>query len=92
MSDSFRKAEQKVLGFLLEQRVHAITINRIEEQTMSYPIKAEAGDYIFIDGSAQRVVFVSGRDEQPEYELEDGRRIGNRDFSYDDVLLESEVY
>ena len=81
-----------MLGFLLEQRVHAITINRIEEQAMSYPIKAEAGDYIFIDGSAQRVVFVSDRDEQPEYELEDGRRIGNRDFSYDDVLLESEVF
>ncbi len=41
-----------MLGFTLEQRVHAITItiNRIEEQTMSYPIKAEAGDYIFIDG------------------------------------------
>lgn len=59
---------------------------------MSYTIKAQAGDYIFIDGSAQRVVFVSDRDEQPEYELEDGRRIGNRDFSYEDVLLESEVF
>ncbi len=58
---------------------------------MSYPIKAEPGDYIRIDGRVQRVVFVHDRDEQPGYELEDGCRLGNRDFSYEDVLLESEV-
>ena len=58
---------------------------------MSYPIKAQVGDYIRIDGRVLRVVFVNDRDEQPEYELENGSCIGNRDFSYDDVLLESEV-
>ncbi len=46
---------------------------------------------IRIDGRVLRVVFVNDRDEQPEYELENGSCIGNRDFSYDDVLLESEV-
>jgi hypothetical protein len=59
---------------------------------MSYPIKAQVGDSIRIDGRVLRVVFVNDRDEQPEYELENGRCIGNRDFSYDDVLLESEVH
>ena len=58
---------------------------------MSYPVKAQVGDYLCIDGRVLRVVFVHDRDEQPEYELEDGRRVGNQDFSYDDVLLESEV-
>ena len=58
---------------------------------MSYPIKAHAGDTLWLDGQAVRVVFVHDRDVQPEYELEDGRCIGNADFSYDDVLLESEV-
>ena len=58
---------------------------------MSYPIKAQAGDYIRIDGRVLRVVSVSNRDEQPEYELENGSCIGNADFSYDDVLLESEA-
>ena len=58
---------------------------------MSYPIKAQPGDYIRIDGRVLRVVLVTNRDEQPEYELENGCRIANRDFSYDDVLLESEV-
>lgn len=59
---------------------------------MSTPIKAHVGDFIFIDGSVQQVMCVQTRDTQPEYELEDGRCLGNRDFSYDDVLLESEVY
>jgi hypothetical protein len=59
---------------------------------MSTPIKAHAGDYIFVDGSVQQVMCVHTRDTQPEYVLEDGRCLGNRDFSYDDVLLESEVY
>ena len=36
---------------------------------MSYPIKAQVGDYIRIDGRVLRVVFVNDRDEQPEYEL-----------------------
>jgi len=58
---------------------------------MSYPIKAEPGDYIRIDGQVLRVVFVNNRDEQPKYELENGGCIGNADFGYDDVLLESEV-
>ena len=59
---------------------------------MSYPIKAQVGDYIRIDGRVLRVVFVNDRDEQPEYELDDGRCLGNCDFSYDDVLLESECW
>ena len=59
---------------------------------MSYPTKAHVGDYLFIDGTTQRVLFVHDRDTQPEYELEDGRCLGNRDFSYDDVLLESELW
>ena len=59
---------------------------------MSYPTKAHVGDYLFIDGTTQRVLFVHDRDTQLEYELEDGRCIGNRDFSYDDVLLESEYW
>ena len=63
----------------------------LKEIDMSYPIKAQVGDYIRIDGHVLRVVFVNDRDEQPEYELENGSCIGNRDFSYDDVLLESEV-
>ncbi len=58
---------------------------------MSYPTKAEPGDYIRIDGEIRRVVFVHNRDEDPTYELDNGGCIGNRDFSYDDVLLESEV-
>ena len=58
---------------------------------MSYPIKAEPGDFICIDGRVLRVIFVHNKDEQPGYELEDGSIIGNRDFSYDNVLLESEV-
>lgn len=58
---------------------------------MSYATKAQPGDYIRIDGQVLRVVFVNDRDEQPAYELEDGRVIGNPDFSYEDVLLESEV-
>jgi len=59
---------------------------------MSYAIKAQAGDYLRIDGQVLRVVFVNDSDTQPSYELEDGRVIGNVDFSYEDVLLESEVY
>ena len=39
---------------------------------MSYPIKAQPGDYIRIDGRVLRVVLVTDRDEQPEYELENG--------------------
>ncbi len=58
---------------------------------MSYPTKALVGDYIRIDGRVLRVAFVNNRDAQPEYELEDGRCVGNADFSYEDVLLESEV-
>lgn len=59
---------------------------------MSYAIKAQPSDYLRIDGQVLRVVFVNDRDEQPSYELEDGRVIGNVDFSYEDVLLESEVF
>ncbi|MFZ4537034.1 IS66 family insertion sequence element accessory protein TnpB [Propionivibrio sp.] len=54
-----------------------------------------------IDGLSQRIQNTLGRTpcdgsayafrEQPEYELENGSCIGNRDFSYEDVLLESEV-
>ena len=83
---------KKALVFGFEQRVHAITINSIEEQIMTYPLKAHVGDTLFIDGTTQRVLFVHDRDTQPEYELEDGRCLGNRDFSYDDVLLESELW
>jgi len=81
---------KQALVFAFEQRVHAITINSIEEKIMTYPLKAHVGDTLFIDGTTQRVLFVHDRDTQPEYELEDGRCLGNRDFSYDDVLLESE--
>jgi len=59
---------------------------------MTYPLKAHVGDTLFIDGTTQRVLFVHDRDTQPEYELEDGRCLGNCDFSYDDVLLESELW
>ena len=59
---------------------------------MSYAIKAQPGDYIFIDGQVLRVLCVHDSDAEPSYELEDGRVIGNTDFSYEDVLLESEVY
>ena len=59
---------------------------------MTYLSKAHVGDFLFVDAMTQRVLFVHHRDEQPAYELEDGGHIGNRDFSYDDVLLESEVF
>ena len=84
---------KKALVFAFEQRVHAITINQDHQvHLMTYPLKAHVGDTLFIDGTTQRVLFVHDRDTQPEYELEDGRCIGNRDFSYDDVLLESEYW
>ena len=59
---------------------------------MSDPIKAQPGDFISIDQRILRVVFVNDRDEQPQYELENGQCIGNRDFSFEDVLLESELF
>ena len=58
---------------------------------MSYATKAQPGDYIRIDGQVLRVVFVNDRGEHPCYELENGQIVGNTDFSYEDVLLESEV-
>jgi len=64
---------KQALVFAFEQRVHAITINSIEEKIMTYPLKAHVGDTLFIDGTTQRVLFVHDRDTQPEYELEDGR-------------------
>ena len=91
IAEAFQRRDS-VLGFPPKQRVHAITINPPKEIDMSYPIKAQAGDYIRIDGRVLRVVFVNDTDEQPEYELENGSCIGNRDFCYDDVLLESEVH
>ena len=57
---------------------------------MIYPTKAHAGDFLFIDGTTQRVIFVHDRDTRPEYELAEGRYLGNADVSDDDVLLESE--
>ena len=84
---------KKALVFGFEQRVHVIAINHNHpEHPMIYPTKAHVGDYLFIDGTTQRVLFVHDRDTQPEYELEDGRCLGNRDFSYDDVLLESDCW
>lgn len=59
---------------------------------MSYPIKAQVGDFISIDHRILRVAFVNDRDEQPRYELENGQCIGNSDFSFEDVLLESELF
>lgn len=59
---------------------------------MSNPIKAQPGDFIRIDQRILRVVFVNDRDEQPLYELENGPCIGNRDFSFEDVILESELF
>lgn len=82
---------KQALVFAFEQRVHATTINH-QEYPMTYPLKAHVGDTLFIDGTTQRVLFVHDRDTQPEYELEDGRCLGNCDFSYDDVLLESELW
>ena len=58
---------------------------------MSYATKAQPGDYIRLDGQVLRVVFVNDRDEQPSYELENGQIVGNTDFSYGDVPLESEA-
>ena len=84
---------KKALVFGFEQRVHTNVINHNPpEHPMTYPTKAHVGDTLFIDGTTQRVLFVHDRDTQPEYELEDGRCLGNRDFSYDDVLLESELW
>ena len=82
---------KKALVFGFEQRVHANAINH-PEHPMSYPTKAHVGDTLFIDGTTQRVLFVHDRDTQPEYELEEGRSLGNSDFSYDNVLLESECW
>ena len=84
---------KKALVFGFEQRVHVIAINHNpQEHLMTYPTKAHVGDFLFIDGTTQRVIFVHDRDTRPEYELEDGRYLGNADFSYDDVLLESECW
>lgn len=84
---------KKALVFGFEQRVHVIAINHNpQEHPMIYPTKAHAGDFLFIDGTTQRVIFVHDRDTRPEYELAEGRYLGNCDFSYDDVLLESECW
>lgn len=58
---------------------------------MSDAIKAQAGDYLFIDGTVRRVVWVSDCEGQPQYLLEDGRVASNGDFGGDDVVLEAEL-
>ena len=58
---------------------------------MNY-FKALIGDYIQLDGSVSRVTSINRiSDSEVEYLLDNGQVVSENDFSYEDVLLESEV-
>lgn len=55
-------------------------------------LKAMIGDFINVDGRVSQVVSINRIcDSETEYFLDNGSVVGEDDFSYEDVLLESEV-
>ncbi len=55
-------------------------------------LKALIGDFINVDGRVAQVTAINRIcDTETEYFLDDGSVIGEDDFSYEDVLMESEV-
>lgn len=55
-------------------------------------LKALIGDFINVDGRVSQIIAINRIcDTETEYFLDNGSVIGEDEFDYEDVLLESEV-